>query len=175
MTSKTGRRFVIALGAVLCLGLWPADGAAQSSAWEEARTAAVEAYRAGDYATAEQNFLAAVDHAKKFGPRDPRLAATLNDLAFLYVAQGRYTEAEPMHMQVLEIRRKTLGADHPLVAQSLEHYAVLMIDTGRDAEARWAQTFAASIRERNAKANEPKPEAPDKPQKRAALILETSD
>ncbi len=121
MTSKTGRRFVIALGAVLCLGLWPADGAAQSSAWKEARTAAVEAYRAG------------------------------------------------------EIGRKTLGAGHPLVAQSLEHYAVLMIVTGRDAEARRAQTFAASIRERNAKANEPKPEDPNDQQKPAVHILKTSD
>ncbi len=103
------------------------------------------------------------------------MAATLNDLALTYFRHGKYAEAEPMHMQALAIRRKTLGAGHPLVAQSLEHYAVLMTDTGRDAEARRAQTFAASIRETNAKANEPKPEPPDKPQKRAVLILETSD
>ncbi len=50
-----------------------------------------------------------------------------------------------------------------------------MIDTGRDAEARRAQTFAASIRETNAKANEPKPEDPNDPQKRAVHILKTSD
>ena len=94
MTSKKGRSFVIALAGVLCLGLWPADGAAQSSAWQEARHAGVEAYRAGDYATAEQKLLVAVDHAKKFGSRDPRLAATLNDLALTYLRHGKYAEAE---------------------------------------------------------------------------------
>ena len=75
MTTKTGRNFVIALAGVLCLGLWPADGAARSSTWKEARAAAVEAYRAGDYATAEQNLLLAVDQAKKFGSRDPNFFA----------------------------------------------------------------------------------------------------
>ena len=35
MTSKTGRYFAIVLAGALCLGLWPADGAAQSSAWQE--------------------------------------------------------------------------------------------------------------------------------------------
>jgi hypothetical protein len=50
-----------------------------------------------------------------------------------------------------------------------------MIDTGRDVEARRAQTLAASIRERNAKANEPKPEESDDPKKRAVHILKTSD
>ncbi len=62
-----------------------------------------------------------------------------------------------------------------LVAQSLEHYAVLLIDTDRDVEARRAQSLAASIRARNAKANEPKPKESDSPQKRAVHMLKTTN
>ena len=50
-----------------------------------------------------------------------------------------------------------------------------MIDTGRNAEARRARTLATSIRERNAKANEPKPEESDNPQKRAVHMLKTTN
>ncbi len=89
--------------------------------------------------------------------------------------QGKYKQADANHRQALEIRRKTLGAGHLLVAQSLEHYSVLMIDTGRELEARRAQTLAASIRERNARANEPKPKEPDSPQKRAVRMLKTTN
>ncbi len=80
MTPKTGRNFVIALAGVLCLSLWPADGAAQSSAWKEARAAAVEAYQAGDYAMAEQNLLVAVDHAKNFGSRAVAKETTIDPI-----------------------------------------------------------------------------------------------
>ncbi len=103
------------------------------------------------------------------------MAAVLDHLGVLYTTQGKYKQADAHHRQALEIRRKTLGAGHLLVAQSLEHYAVLMIDTGRDVEARRAQTLAASIRERNAKANEPKPAESGSPQKRAVHMLKTTN
>ncbi|MCH8189181.1 MAG: hypothetical protein IIB66_10910 [Proteobacteria bacterium] len=80
-TRKSGRILVAGFAGLLCLGLWTAPALAQSSAWKTAHSAAVAAYQAGDYAAAEANLLTAIGYAEKFGRRDPRLAATLNDLA----------------------------------------------------------------------------------------------
>ncbi len=38
---------------------------------------------------------AALNLTKAFGPNDPRLATTLNNLALFYAAQGRFAGAEP--------------------------------------------------------------------------------
>ena len=50
-----------------------------------------------------------------------RLAASLDDEARLYHKQGKYAEAEPVYQRSLAIREKTLGAEHPDVATSLEN------------------------------------------------------
>ncbi len=48
----------------------------------------------------------------------PYVAASLNNLAFLYHTQGKYTAAEPLHKRALTISEKALGT-------SLENYAEL--------------------------------------------------
>jgi tetratricopeptide (TPR) repeat protein len=48
---------------------------------------------------------------------------SLNDLAELYCAQGRYAEAEALHQRALRIRAQVLGATHPYVEQSLNDLA----------------------------------------------------
>ncbi len=77
------------------------------------------------YADAERQFAAAVEAAEEFGPQDRRLATSLNNLAVLYRAQGKYPEAEPLYKRALAIREKALGPDHPDVAASLYNLAVL--------------------------------------------------
>ena len=59
----------------------------------------------------------------------------MSDLAEMYYAQGRYAEAEPMLRQVLAVREKKLGPNHPEVAASLNNLAALYKDQGRYAEA----------------------------------------
>ena len=39
-------------------------------------------------------------------------------IAILYEQQAKYTEALSMHNEVLEIRLKTFGPEHPLVADT---------------------------------------------------------
>jgi hypothetical protein len=72
-----------------------------------------EAYRAGDYprgiALAEQALRLP---RQTLGDGDPQTLISLNDLAVLYQAQGRYGEAEPLHREVLEARRDVLGPRH---------------------------------------------------------------
>jgi CHAT domain-containing protein len=81
---------------------------------------------------------------KAFGPDHPDVALSLNNLAQLYHAQGRYTDAEPMYKRSLTIREKTLGADHPDVAASLNNLAELYRTQGRyaDAESRYKRSLA---------------------------------
>src|SRR5262249_30712138 len=62
-------------------------------------------------------------------------ATSINNLASLYNAQGRYAEAEPLYKRALAIGEKALGPEHPTVALSLNNLAALYNVQGRYAEA----------------------------------------
>ena len=49
------------------------------------------------------------------------MATSLNNLAGLYHAQGKYAAAEPLYNRSLAIREKVLGPQHPDVATSLNN------------------------------------------------------
>ncbi len=53
------------------------------------------------------------------------MATSLNNLAVLYKAQGKYAEAEPLYKRALRIDERALGPDHPDVATDLNNLAVL--------------------------------------------------
>ncbi len=74
------------------------------------------------------------------------MAASLNNLAGLYQAQGKYAEAEPLYQRSLAIWEKALGPEHPDVATSLETYAALLRQTARADEAERMETRAKAIR-----------------------------
>ena len=63
------------------------------------------------------------------------MAQSLNNLAELYRSQGRYTEAEPLYREALDLRKQLLGDNHPDVAQSLNNLASLYYYQGRYEEA----------------------------------------
>ncbi len=90
---------------------------------------------------------------KVLGPDHPRVATSLNNLAALYQAQGRYTEAEPLYKRALAIRKKVLGPEHPTVAQALENYAALLRETGHPQDAAIMAARAKAIRAKHAQAN----------------------
>jgi tetratricopeptide (TPR) repeat protein len=121
--------------------------------WETFRAAGYEAYEQGNYPEAEKQLAAAVKEAEWFGPLDPHLAMSLNDLGEVYRRQLRYAEAEALHKRALAIREKTLGPDHPDVARSLENYAALLRETGRGAEANEMEAHAKAVRARHAEEN----------------------
>ncbi len=73
-----------------------ARGAAQRGLWESYMATGAAAYQEGRYAEAQRQLEAARNAAEGFGPQDPRLAMSLNNLAELYRAQGRYADAEPL-------------------------------------------------------------------------------
>ena len=65
-------------------------------------------------------------------------------MAGLYKSQGRYSEAEPLYIQALALRKRLLGEEHPSVAMSLNNLAYLYSDQGRysDAEPLFIQALA---------------------------------
>ncbi len=79
------------------------------------------------------------------------MAATLNNLALLYSYRGNYAEAEPLYERALATVEKALGPEHPHVATSLENYAALLRETGRDAEATKMEARAKAIRAKHAR------------------------
>lgn len=55
----------------------------------------------------------------------PEVAAMLNNLGALYIAQKDLEMAEVMHLRALGLRQKAYGGNHPDVAQSLSNLAVV--------------------------------------------------
>lgn len=58
-------------------------------------------------------------------------ALTLNNLAGLYRAQGKYDQAEPLYLRDLRISEAKLGEDHPDVATTLNNLAGLYQAQGK--------------------------------------------
>ena len=80
------------------------------------------------------------------GEQHPDFATSLNNLAVLYYATGRYEQAEPLYQQALEIRRQVLGEQHPDFASSLNNLAGLYDSTGRYEQAEPLYQQALEIR-----------------------------
>ncbi|MEE8176619.1 MAG: tetratricopeptide repeat protein, partial [Acidobacteriota bacterium] len=120
---------------VFCVALIAAQAFAQADLWEEHINAGIEAYQLGDNTEAEKQFLAAVGEAENFGPKDPRLAQSLNNLAGLYNSQGKYAEAEPLYRRALAIAEAILGPEHPNVAPGINNLGALYLAQGKYAEA----------------------------------------
>ncbi len=68
----------------------------QGDPWETYMAAGDKAYQQGNYPEAEKQLEAALKEAEGFGPQDPRLGRSLNDLAVVYQTQGKYAVAEPL-------------------------------------------------------------------------------
>ena len=95
------------LVSIFC-GLLLYTQACTESRWGMHDIAGQEAYEQDRYTDAEKAWVAALKEAESFGPEDPRLATSLNNLAELYRTQGKYSEAEPLHKRAAAIYEKAL-------------------------------------------------------------------
>jgi tetratricopeptide (TPR) repeat protein len=66
----------------------------------------------------------------------PAIAASLNNLANLYVNQKRLNEAEPLFIEALRIWKASLPEGHPRISGSLNNLASLYADQNRFSEAK---------------------------------------
>jgi tetratricopeptide (TPR) repeat protein len=77
------------------------------------------------------------------------MVSSLNNLAFLFRAQGDLAGARPLYERALAIREKGLGPDHPDTAQSLNNLAGQLYDQGG------RRTDAAPPKRRSARRDTP--------------------
>ncbi len=85
---------------------------------------------------AERLFATAVEVARTFGDRDPRLARSLFHQAQALEAQAKYTEAIPLLKESAAISETMPGLGHEDNAHILELYATALRKSGRDDEAK---------------------------------------
>ncbi|MDB9521957.1 tetratricopeptide repeat protein [Dolichospermum circinale CS-1225] len=76
------------------------------------------------------------------------LANSLNNLASLYDNQGKYSEAEPLLLDALEMRKRLFTNDHPDVASSLNNLAILYKNQGKYSKAEFLYLEALEMRRR---------------------------
>jgi len=92
--------------AVLCFSFLPVSISAQEVPWDQHMAAAQKAYKQADYAAAERFYLAALKEAENFRDEDARLATSLNNLASVYLLQGKYNDTERLYKRTLAIWEK---------------------------------------------------------------------
>jgi hypothetical protein len=95
------------------------------SRWESHNEAGRRAFRQGDHAAAEQEFIEAIREANALGEDDARLASSLAGLAQIKYLQRDFEQAEALFKRALAIRERTLGDKHPDVAATLNGLARL--------------------------------------------------
>jgi tetratricopeptide (TPR) repeat protein len=95
---------------------------------------------------AEPLFQQGLTLLKAKDPNSREVATSLYELAELYQRQKKYSDAEPLYRQVLEMRERALGSDHLDVAATLASYAALLQKTSREQEAADLESRAQAIR-----------------------------
>ena len=77
--------------------------------WKADNHAGLQALREGRKEDAERALKSALVAAESFGDADPRLAATLNNLASVYDAEGRLADAEVMYERAANVFARAGG------------------------------------------------------------------
>jgi tetratricopeptide (TPR) repeat protein len=117
--------------------------------------------KSGECENFQQEYELAIEYFKKAIALQQQLdvelelSSSLNYLAGLYYFQGRYSEAEPLYLQVLEIGRQSLPEDHPSLATSLNNLAELYRSIGRYSEAELLYLHALEIDSRSLRGDHP--------------------
>ena len=122
---------------------------AQEQRWRELGSQAKELREQGRYdegVAVAQEALRVAEAA--FGPEDPRVATSLNDLALLYWVAGKFSQVEPLYQRALQIREKALGPNHLEVASSLNNLGMLYWAGGKRAEAESLLQRALAIKQK---------------------------
>ncbi len=89
---------------LVLLALSSPSAFADEATWQKAHDAGWKAYQEGRPDEAERLLRAAAKEVKGFKPNDPRVATTLDHLAWAFCAQGKFADAEPLAKWALAAR-----------------------------------------------------------------------
>ena len=122
--------------------------------WKGLMLEGAKSYRSGQVPRAVRSFKEALRVAQRLYPTAecPRghanLATSLNNLAMLLQARGKYAEAEPLLRDALQMRQRLFKGDYPDVANSLNNLAGLLHARGKYTEANPLFRAALQMRQR---------------------------
>jgi tetratricopeptide (TPR) repeat protein len=113
----------------------------------------------GKFAEAEQLHRQALDGRRRIlGEEHPETLDSMNNLAIVLgrqgtlatvtEMQGKFAEAEQLHRQALDIKRRVLGEEHPATLDSVNNLAIVVTMQGQFAEAEQLHRQALAIRQR---------------------------
>lgn len=86
------------------------------------------------------------------GLYNAEVADALYSLALVYVAEGKFSAAEPRFRLVERIREQTAGITSPLLARTMEEHAATLKSLGRTQEAEKLLAMSSAIRKSEGKA-----------------------
>jgi hypothetical protein len=98
------------------------------------------------YVQAIDRCLAPARLVREFGPRDARVATSLEELADCYISQREYAQAEPLRREATAIWTTLFGPTDSKVARALDDHAAALRHLRRDLEADSLNARAAGIR-----------------------------
>lgn len=111
------------------------DSSPANASWTRLNAEGVQFYRAGNYASAGQQFQSALAIAKSFGDADPRYWAALSNLGVALERHGELAAAEPVLRATAELRERALGSQDPTVQHAWVNLATVLHLTHRETEA----------------------------------------
>src|SRR5262249_20471375 len=116
--------------------------------WRSSFDTGLAASREQRHADAEVALRAALDEADLLDITDPRLGMTINRLTDALLAQGKYTDAEPLVLHSMTIVQGVAGKDSPFLAQSMLSAAAFYGNWGKPREAGRLLDSALALQER---------------------------
>ena len=120
---------------LLCLILCVGEALGQQGLWDKHMQVAKEAYAKSKYMEAEQQVLAAIEAAKMFPPEDTRAGSSIDLLAHVYQATGRFKDAESRFEEALEFYALRVGPAHPWTIAEINNLGGLYSQLGRYSDA----------------------------------------
>jgi len=132
------------LGAILLSASTLPARRAGGADWKAEHDAGWKAYKEGRLDEAERRLKVAEKEARAAGDDDPKLAATLDHLAWVLCSEGRVPEAEVFAKSALAIREKAHGGTGPEMVESLNTLACIHDAAGWAARARRSRRMSTS-------------------------------
>ncbi|MBV9959876.1 MAG: tetratricopeptide repeat protein [Acidobacteria bacterium] len=108
--------------------------AQDASSWKRNISLGNGARAMNHLAEAEKWYLAALKDARKFGSESSQMISTMERLAAVYAAQGKYADAEPLYQEVVKLTAKLMGKYENPVVLGRNDRTLLKIETGSGPE-----------------------------------------
>jgi tetratricopeptide (TPR) repeat protein len=98
--------------------------------WRECMADSGPLYEAGRLAEATKVLEKALENARHFAPRDPRLARTIHTLGFLYQEQGKYSAAASQYRQAIHLWDQIGPHQHDALLESTDNLIGTYLESG---------------------------------------------